>query len=69
MGVLGFPSQDDFDQFRNEVMRLVADISSQVRNTTNESAEEAEEAIARISTLEQGAIGTAERLKQILMAA
>lgn len=69
MGVLGFPSQDDFDKFKNEISDQITGISDRLTRTTNESAELASEALTRIISIETETKNSAERLKQILVAA
>lgn len=69
MGVLGFPTQDDFDQFKNEISIQITEISGRLTRTANESAELANEAVTRISLAETEVKNSAERIKQILIAA
>lgn len=69
MGVLGFPTQDDFDKFKNEIFSQIRDISDNLTRTANESAELADEAVKRITSIETEGKDSAERLKQILVAA
>lgn len=69
MAVLGFPTQDEFEQLKKEVLDQVADISNRVTITANESAELASESAKRTVELENEAKNSAERVKEILVAA
>lgn len=69
MSVLGFPTNDEFDQLKKEVSDQIANLSSRVTITANESAELASESLKRIVELENVAKNSAERLKEILVAA